>query len=356
MNDMKFIKNKVKKFIGTTALMLIAGAANATLIGSGNLVINLDQDAFTSFGVPSGVNSVVVHYFDQTAGNSATGPQLFTEQIEHSDLSGDYSNLIFEINNFNSRLGPVIGGSHQLQGTNFEFSPSAPPTGQVGFGGVLRLGFPFAEIAPNVGFGGIAIGDFTLTFADRSEAEQSTSGFLFTTTTGFSDGSYLPLWDTTDIIVLNEEDTLIISGNLKWSPEILGLLGDFGGSISKDAGTFTFTAETFEKTPKWISNQVVALKAASWSQVSDRPVRISANAPLSQAIHYINIAGANYRQNKFSIGNRYLKIAVSSINKFKTILERGTSKGKFPEEEVQSLLETADSIIAEIYYLMDNPS
>ena len=46
---------------------------------------------------------------------------------------------------------------------------------------------------------------------------------------------------------------------------------------------------------------------------------------------------------------------MNSINKFKSILERGISKGKFPETEVLSLLETADSIIAEILYVMDNP-
>ena len=353
---MKIIKNSVKNFIGgAAALLLMTGGANATFVDSGNLVINLDQDAFTSFGVPSGVNSVVVHYFDQTAGNSATGPQLFTEQIEHSDISGDYSNLIFGINSFDNRLGPIIGESHQLQGTNFEFSDSDSPTGQIGFGGVLRLGTPFAETAPNVGFGGIAIGDFTLSYVDRSAAAENASGWIFTTTTGLSDGSYFPLWDTTEVTVLTEEDTLIISGKLQWSPEILGLLGDVGGSVSIEAGTFSVAAETFEKTPKWIVDQVVALKAASWSQVSDRPVRITANAPLAQAIHYINIAAANYRQNKFSIGNRFLKIAMNSINKFKSILERGISKGKFPEAEVLSLLETADSIIAEILYVMDNP-
>ena len=71
----------------------------------------------------------------------------------------------------------------------------------------------------------------------------------------------------------------------------------------------TFTVVT-------ILDQINALKTASWNQVSDRPFRITANAPLAQAIQYYNIAAANYRQNKKSIGDRYLRIAISSINKY----------------------------------------
>jgi hypothetical protein len=105
-----------------------------------------------------------------------------------------------------------------------------------------------------------------------------------------------------------------------------------------------------------ILEQIIALKAASWTQVSDRPVRITANARLAQAIQYNNIAVANYRQGKISIGNKYLKLAKASIIKFESTLERGISKNKFPEEEVLPLLEAADSIIANINDLMDSSS
>lgn len=105
-----------------------------------------------------------------------------------------------------------------------------------------------------------------------------------------------------------------------------------------------------------ILEQIIALKAASWTQVSDRPVRITANARLAQAIQYNNIAAANYRQGKISIGNKYLKLAKASIIKFESTLERGISKNKFPEEEVLPLLEAADLIIANINNLMDSSS
>ncbi len=355
MKDLKIIKNSVKRFIvGVTALLLMTGGANATFVESGNLVVNLDQEVFKSFGVPGGVNTIIEHYFDQTAGNASTGTQLLTDHLDHLEILGDYSNLIFGINDFDSRLGPVIGATHQLQGTTFEFSESTPPSGQIGFGGLLRLGFPVAGTTIDAGFGEIAIGDFTLSYGDRSAGAENASGWLFTTT-GLPDSAYFALWDTSDVTVSIEEDTLIITGKLLWSPEAISFLGAFGGPISIEAGTFSIAAETFEKNPMRILDQIVALKAASWSQVSDRPVRITANAPLAQAIHYINIAAANYRQNKFSIGNKYLKLVMSSINKFKSILELGISKGKFSEAEVQSLLETADSIISEIHYLMDNP-
>ncbi len=104
-----------------------------------------------------------------------------------------------------------------------------------------------------------------------------------------------------------------------------------------------------------ILDQIVALKTASWNQVSDRPVRITANAPLAMAIHYNNIAAVNFRQNKHSIGNKYLILARSSIKKFIATLELGVSKNKFPESEVLPLLEAANSIIADINYLMINP-
>ncbi len=88
--------------------------------------------------------------------------------------------------------------------------------------------------------------------------------------------------------------------------------------------------------------------------MSDRPTRITANAKLAQAIHYYQIAAANYRQNKFRIGNKYLKLTVASLNKFKSTLEGGVSKNKFPESEVKSLLEAPDKIHDDIHKLMNS--
>ncbi len=103
-----------------------------------------------------------------------------------------------------------------------------------------------------------------------------------------------------------------------------------------------------------ILERITTLKN-SLNQVSDRPVRITANARLAQAKQYFNIGAANYRQNKFSIGNRYLKLAIASLDKFKATLERGIRLNKFPASEVQSLLDEADSIIASINNVMNNP-
>jgi hypothetical protein len=103
-----------------------------------------------------------------------------------------------------------------------------------------------------------------------------------------------------------------------------------------------------------ILDQIVALKTASWNQVSDRPVRITANARLAQAIHYYNIAAANFRQNKHSIGNKYLILVKNSINKFISTLERGVTKNKFPKTEILPLLEAAESLIVDINFIMES--
>lgn len=98
--------------------------------------------------------------------------------------------------------------------------------------------------------------------------------------------------------------------------------------------------------PVSISDQLTTLKAASWSQVSDRSVRITANAPLAKAMYYNNIAQENYRQGKHSIGNRFSKLTIASLKKFKAVLERGVSKNKFPASEIKEFLDLADATIA----------
>ncbi len=204
MKDLKIIKKVFKNtIVSATALLLMRGGVNATSVDSGNLVINLDQEVFNSFGVPGGVNTVIEHYYDQPTGNSLTGSQILTNDLDLLEISGDYSNLNFGMNEFHDKLGPIIGELHQLQGTDFEFSDSdvSAPSGQLGIGGLLRLSFPVAGTAIDAGFGVIAIGDFTLSFGDRNEGA---SGWLFKTTTGLPEGLYYPLWDTTGVALSTE--------------------------------------------------------------------------------------------------------------------------------------------------------
>lgn len=51
MKNLKIIKKFLKIPVGTTAFLLMTGGVNATFVDSGNLVINLDQEVFNSFGV-----------------------------------------------------------------------------------------------------------------------------------------------------------------------------------------------------------------------------------------------------------------------------------------------------------------
>jgi hypothetical protein len=112
------------------------------------------------------------------------------------------------------------------------------------------------------------------------------------------------------------------------------------------------TGAVFDETLISVIDQIKALKGTSMDQVSDRPTRITANARLAQAIHYYNIAVANYRQGKFGPGDTYLKLSKAMVKKYVAILERGIEKGKFPAAEVQSLIEAAEAICADIDYLL----
>ena len=95
-----------------------------------------------------------------------------------------------------------------------------------------------------------------------------------------------------------------------------------------------------------ISDQIAALKIASWNQVPDRAVRITANARLAQAIQYNKIASIYFQKNNFPVAFRYLNLAMSSVNQYISTLELGITKNKFSEQEVSSLLTAANAIIA----------
>ncbi len=122
---------------------------------------------------------------------------------------------------------------------------------------------------------------------------------------------------------------------------------------SYGVGNFTNDPPAPILTIALVKNQIAALKADSLNLVSDRPVRITANARLAQAKQYYNIAAANYRQGKKSIGNRYFILAIALLTKFKETLERGVRLNKFPESEVSPLLNEADLIIMNIQQLMN---
>ncbi|MEE9344957.1 MAG: Ig-like domain-containing protein [Methylococcales bacterium] len=97
-----------------------------------------------------------------------------------------------------------------------------------------------------------------------------------------------------------------------------------------------------------ISDQIAALKIASWNQVPDRAVRITANARLAQAIQYNKIASIYFQKNNFPVAFRYLNLAMSSVNQYISTLELGITKNKFSEQEVSSLLTAANAIIADM--------
>ncbi len=144
------------------------------------------------------------------------------------------------------------------------------------------------------------------------------------------------------------------TATFSWMPGF-GQAGSFPNVLFAVTDNSEVATELITFTVVTILDQINALKTASWNQVSDRPFRITANAPLAQAIQYYNIAAANYRQNKKSAGDRYLRIAISSINRYISILELGIRNNKFPREEVVYLLETAASINVYMQNLIDNP-
>jgi hypothetical protein len=57
--------------------------------------------------VPSGVNTVIEYYFDQPTGNSLTGSQLLANDLDLLEISADYSNLNFEMNEFHNKLSSI---------------------------------------------------------------------------------------------------------------------------------------------------------------------------------------------------------------------------------------------------------
>ncbi len=102
-----------------------------------------------------------------------------------------------------------------------------------------------------------------------------------------------------------------------------------------------------------ISYQIATLKIASWDRIKDNAVRKTANARLAQAKNYFNIATANIKRRKATIGKKYLKISTSSIKKYISTLKTGINKSKLTETAALLLLNEANSINANINYLIE---
>ena len=82
-------------------------------------------------------------------------------------------------------------------------------------------------------------------------------------------------------------------------------------------------------------------------------MRKTANSRLSQAKNHFNIATANIERRKETIGKNYLKISTSSIKKYISTLKTGINKNKLTETVALPLLNKANSINANINYLID---
>ena len=102
-----------------------------------------------------------------------------------------------------------------------------------------------------------------------------------------------------------------------------------------------------------ISYQIASLKILSWSQIRDYAVRSTANARLAQAKNYSNIAISNFKRKNRNGRDKYLKISTSSIKQFISTLEIGINKSKITESDALPLINEANSINANINYLID---
>ena len=370
--------------MGTCALTMMTGTAYADNVrgGVGELVINIDHDKMKNHPrtreIPrkSGnfvpYSSFVEHYFDQPTANMLKGYELIRGAQDGYLPVESTENLVFGMNGETvihplTTIDPVLfpdptkfrdSFHHYLQSTSFYFDPNdveGTVNGQIGFGGVLRIGYgDLTNESPDLGIGIQGIGDFALSY-DREESE-----WVLKSNTGrgnpAGDRGRKPFSLEEVVVDTSVDGEFTISGILHSTSRSrrTGELRDGRFVPGEVLGSFSITAETTQ-TPI-ILDKIVDLKAESMMTVSDRPVRITANARLAQAKHYYNVAAANYRQNKPSIGSRFLKLSMQTIMKFKAVIETGISKNKFPEEEVLPLLEAVDSIHSDVHFVMKHPS
>jgi hypothetical protein len=200
---MKIIKkNKVIKFslMGVIALIIMTGTANSANVrgGVGQLVLNIDHEKM--MGHPrtreyprnSGnfvpYSSFIEHYYDQATANGLKGYELIRNEQDGYQPVASTDNLVFAVNpidvvhpltTVDSTLFPDPedfrdGFHHYLAPSDFYYDPNdieGTAMGQIGFGGILRIGFgDLTSANPNLDFGVQSIGDFALSY-NREESE-----------------------------------------------------------------------------------------------------------------------------------------------------------------------------------------
>lgn len=185
---------------GVTALIMMTGVANAANVrgGVGQLVLNIDHDKMMDHPrtresprnsgnfVP--YSSFIENYYDQATANQLKGYELIRGAQDGYQPEASTDNLVFGVNPIDvvhplTTIDPTLfpnpedfrdGFHHYLAPSDFYFDPNdveGTAMGQIGFGGVLRIGFgDLTSATPDLGFGVQGIGDFALSY-NREESE-----------------------------------------------------------------------------------------------------------------------------------------------------------------------------------------
>ena len=273
------MKKLTKKYnlIKITALLVMTSGVNAANLNGGNLVLNLDPAVFQAENqgpAPDGTTATAFleHYYDAAEANNLKGFQLVRQDRNDPDTNKfdsyfplsavETQGLDFAMNgdSVNHPITPnahlAANAQHFLQATNFDFDPSdigGTATGQIGFGGVLRVGFgnldnlpATPEYFPTIGV--VGLGDFTMKF-------DAVEGWVFNSTTGtggsidLNDPSNIPtapsgvrVFTTENVVTSLVNDQLSVSGDLMWTVFTAANGFEFFDSGQFQAGSFEMTA------------------------------------------------------------------------------------------------------------------
>lgn len=277
----------IHSLIRITALFIVAAGANAASLNRGNLVLNLDPITFQAENQQPGpggatTTAFIEHYFDAAEANVTRGFELVrnhrTDPDSYFPLSAAQTqNLDFAMNGVDVThpLSPnqnlPARNHHFLQPTNFEFDPAdieGSAAGQMGFGGVLRVGFgnldnlpASPEFDPTLGV--IGLGDFTMNY-------DAADGWVINSTTGIGSpdpGSLDPNTPPSGVRVFSTEnvstsvvnDELTISGDLSWTLFAVNNGFQFFDTGTVQAGSFSMTATVADSMAA-----AVPIPAAAW--------------------------------------------------------------------------------------------
>lgn len=287
-------KNSLNKsnLIKAAALLVMASGVNAASLSGGNLVLNLDHDVFqaeNTFTASDGTTATtyIEHYYDAATANSLKGFELVRNNRDESDSYYPVTstqNLSFDMNGETVTHpltdNPNLPGSaqHYLQKTDFEFDSEVglhdSATGQIGFGGMLRVGFGNLDNLPDSPeydptLGVIGLGDFSM-------MHDATEGWVIHSTTGVGGGtSSNPSAPTTGPQVFSTKNTtadtsvdgkLTITGDLFWTTIAIANGDELFANGAVEAGTFTMTADVVASTDVsgGTGAAVVPVPAAVW--------------------------------------------------------------------------------------------